>query len=648
MSNAQGPRRGPGGGGPMGMMQGPAQKSLAFGPSAKRLLARLSPERLKITLVVLLTVVSVFLTVLGPRLLGNAINLVFDGAISATLPAGVTKAQVIAGLRDAGKNQQADLLSGMNLTPGHGIDFTAVGRILALLLFLYVLSSIFGYLQGLVLNTIVQRTVYRLRSDVEAKINRLPLKYFDGMQRGELLSRVTNDIDNISTSLQQTMSQLLTSLLTVVGVLVFMFLISPILAVVALVTIPLTILITSVIAKRSQKLFVAQWKNTGELNGLIEETYTGHALVKVFGRHREVEARFAEKNDQLFRASFGAQFVSGIIMPAMMFVGNLVYVVIAVVGGLFVASGSLGLGDVTAFIQYSRQFTQPLTQLGSMANLLQSGVASAERVFELLDAGEQSPDPSPAQTPGPATAGRLAFDDVSFSYTPDQPLIEHLSLVAEPGQTVAIVGPTGAGKTTLVNLMMRFYELDGGRITLDGVDTATMTRDDLRSRMGMVLQDTWLFGGTIRDNILYGRPGATDDEMLEAARSTFVDRFVHSLPDGYETVLDDEASNVSAGEKQLLTIARAFLARPSVLILDEATSSVDTRTEVLVQKAMKALRSDRTSFVIAHRLSTIRDADLILVMESGSIVEQGTHTELLAAEGAYFRLYNSQFAAAVD
>jgi ATP-binding cassette subfamily B multidrug efflux pump len=647
MSNT-GPRRGPGGGGPMGMAQGPAAKSLTFGPSAKRLLGRLVPERGRIVLIFLLTIVSVFLTVLGPRLLGNAINLVFDGAISAQLPAGATKAQIISGLRAQGNNQQADLLSGMTLTPGHGIDFTAVGNILVMLLFFYVLSSVFSYLQGFVLNGVVQRTVYRLRSDVEAKINRLPLKYFDGMQRGELLSRVTNDIDNISTSLQQTISQLLTSLLSVVGVLIFMFLISPILAVVALVTIPLTILITTVIAKRSQKLFVAQWKNTGELNGLIEETYTGHALVKVFGRHREVEEQFAIKNEQLFRASFGAQFVSGIIMPAMMFVGNLVYVVIAVVGGLFVASGSLGLGDVTAFIQYSRQFTQPLTQLGSMANLLQSGVASAERVFELLDADDQSADPSPVQTPGPATAGRLTFDDVSFSYTPEQPLIEHLSLVAEPGQTVAIVGPTGAGKTTLVNLMMRFYELDGGRITLDGVDTAKMTRDDLRSRMGMVLQDTWLFGGTIRDNIAYGRPGATEEEILEAAQSTYVDRFVHSLPDGYDTVLDDEASNVSAGEKQLLTIARAFLARPSVLILDEATSSVDTRTEVLVQKAMKALRSDRTSFVIAHRLSTIRDADLILVMESGAIVEQGTHTELLAAEGAYYRLYNSQFAAAVD
>ncbi len=649
MSTAQqAPRRGPRGGGPFGGAQGPVEKSLTFVPSAKRLVGRLKPESMRIGLVVVLTVVSVFLSVLGPRLLGNAINLVFDGYISSQLPAGLTKGQVIAGLRASGDSAKADLLSGMDLNPGHGIDFAAVGSILLMLLVFYAFAGIFGYLQGLVLNGIVQRTVFRLRSDVEEKINRLPLSYFDRMQRGELLSRVTNDIDNISTSLQQTMSQLLTSLLTVVGVLVMMFLISPVLALIALVTIPLTIVITSMIAKRSQKLFVAQWKNTGELNGQIEEAFTGHALVKVFGRHREVEEQFRIKNEQLFQASFGAQFVSGIIMPAMMFVGNLVYVAIAVVGGLFVASGSMRLGDVTAFIQYSRQFTQPLTQLGSMANLLQSGVASAERVFELLDADEQSADPSPALTPGLAAPGRLAFEDVSFSYSADTELIQHLSLIAEPGQTVAIVGPTGAGKTTLVNLMMRFYELGSGRITLDGVDTAMMTRDDLRSRMGMVLQDTWLFGGTIRDNIAYGRPGASEADILEAAQSTYVDRFVHSLPDGYDTVLDDEASNVSAGEKQLLTIARAFLARPSVLILDEATSSVDTRTEVLVQKAMKALRSDRTSFVIAHRLSTIRDADLILVMEAGAIVEQGTHTELLAAEGAYFRLYNSQFAAAVE
>jgi ATP-binding cassette subfamily B protein len=425
-----------------------------------------------------------------------------------------------------------------------------------------------------------------------------------------------------------------------------MFLISPPLALMALVTVPLTLAVTALIAKRSQKLFVAQWTHTGALNGQIEETFTGHALVKVFGRQREVDERFRQKNEELYKASFGAQFISGMIMPAMTFIGNLVYVAIAVVGGLFVASGTMQLGDVQAFIQYSRQFTQPLAQLGSMANLLQSGVASAERVFDLLDAEEQSPDPSPARTPA-ETRGRLVFDDVSFRYTAERPLIEHLNLVAEPGQTIAIVGPTGAGKTTLVNLMMRFYEIDSGRITLDGVDIRAMTRDDLRSRMGMVLQDTWLFGGTVRDNIAYGRTDATEAEILEAARATYVDRFVRSLADGYDTVLDDEGGNVSAGEKQLLTIARAFLARPSVLILDEATSSVDTRTEVLVQKAMSALRADRTSFVIAHRLSTIRDADVILVMESGRIVEQGTHAQLLAAEGAYYNLYKAQFAAPV-
>jgi ATP-binding cassette subfamily B multidrug efflux pump len=638
-------RRGPRGGGHCGGAGMPVEKPMNYGPSAKRLVGRLRPEAARIATVMLLTVLSVLFTVLGPRLLGQAINLVFDGFVSSKLPAGVTKAQIIEQLRASGDTAKADLLGGMALTPGVGIDFTAVGAVLIWVLVLYVLAAVFGYLQGLVLNGVVQRTVFQLRSDVELKINRLPLSYFDRMQRGELLSRVTNDIDNISQSLQQTMSQLLTSLLTVIGVLVMMFILSPVLAIIALVTIPLTIGITAAIAKRSQKLFVAQWKHTGELNGQIEETFTGHALVKVFGRHREVEERFREKNDELFTASFGAQFVSGIIMPAMMFVGNLVYVAIAVVGGLFVASGSMRLGDVTAFIQYSRQFTQPLTQLGSMANLLQSGVASAERVFDLLDAHEQSPDPDGAQTPGSSTSGRLAFEDVSFSYSEDTPLIEGVSLVAEPGQTVAIVGPTGAGKTTLVNLMMRFYEVNSGRITLDGVDISTMTRRDLRSRLGMVLQDAWLFGGTIRENIAYGNPDATEEQILEAAVSTYVDRFVHSLPDGYDTILDDEASNVSAGEKQLLTIARAFLARPSVLILDEATSSVDTRTEVLVQKAMKALRSDRTSFVIAHRLSTIRDADLILVMEGGNIVEQGTHSELLAAEGAYFRLYNAQFAA---
>ncbi|MDQ0736833.1 ABC transporter ATP-binding protein [Arthrobacter agilis] len=640
-------RRGPGGGGPFGGMGMPVEKSMNFGPSAKRLVGRLRPHRASVIGVIGLSIASVTLSVIGPRMLGHATNIIFEGIISKQLPDGLTQQQVIDQLRASGDNQRADMLSGMNLDPGHGIDFDALQSVLGIVLLLYVFASAFSWLQGYILNAIVQKTVYKLREDVETKVNALPLTYFDKVPRGELLSRVTNDVDNIGQSMQQTLAQLITSLLTVIGVLSMMFLISPALALIALVTIPLTLLITTAIAKRSQKLFVAQWTHTGALNAQVEEAYSGHALVKVFGRHREVEQRFRAKNEELFTASFGAQFISGIIMPAMMFVGNLVYVAIAVVGGLFVASGSMSLGDVQAFIQYSRQFTQPLSQLGSMANLLQSGVASAERVFELLDADEQRPDPQPAMTPG-TTSGRLTFDDVSFRYEEDQPLIENLSLVAEPGQTIAIVGPTGAGKTTLVNLMMRFYEIDSGRITLDGTDIATMARKDLRSRMGMVLQDTWLFAGTIRDNILYGRPDATEEDMLDATRATYVDRFVRSLPDGYDTVLDDEGGNVSAGEKQLLTIARAFLARPSVLILDEATSSVDTRTEVLVQHAMKALRRDRTSFVIAHRLSTIRDADLILVMEAGAIVEQGTHAELLGAGGAYFALYNSQFAAATE
>ncbi|WP_304505857.1 ABC transporter ATP-binding protein [Cryobacterium sp. 1639] len=635
------------GGGPFGGMNMPAEKAMNFAPSAKRLVGTLRPERLWLALVLVLAVISVTFSVIGPRLLGEGTNLIFSGVVSKTLPAGATQDEVIAGLRASGDTAQADMLSAMTLTPGLGIDFAALSAVLFWVLALYIFASVFSWLQALVLNAVVQRTVYRLREEIEAKINRLPLGYFDTVKRGELLSRVTNDVDNISQSLQQSLSQVVTSLLTVIGVIVMMLLLSPLLAVIALVTVPLTLVTTVLIAKRSQKLFVAQWKHTGELNGQIEETFSGHALVKVFGRQKEVEQRFAAKNDELYQASFGAQFVSGMIMPAMTFIGNLVYVAIAVVGGLQVASGAMQLGDVQAFIQYSRQFTQPLAQLGSMANLLQSGVASAERVFELLDADEQTPDAEPAETPV-ETHGRLVFEDVSFSYSADKPLIEGLNLVAEPGQTVAIVGPTGAGKTTLVNLMMRFYELDRGRITLDGVDIARMRRDDLRGRMGMVLQDTWLFGGSIRDNIAYGRPDATEEQILEAAKATYVDRFVHSLPDGYDTVLDDEGGNVSAGEKQLLTIARAFLARPSVLILDEATSSVDTRTEVLVQHAMKALRADRTSFVIAHRLSTIRDADLILVMEAGHIVEQGSHQELLAANGPYRALYDSQFAAAIE
>ena len=643
----RGPQRpaiGPGRGGPFAGMNIPAEKASNFGASARRLLGTLRPERFWLIMVLVFAVVSVTLSVIGPRLLGEGTNLIFAGVVSKQLPEGASKAEVIAGLRASGEDSKADMLGAMTLTPGVGIDFTALASVLLWALALYVLASAFGWIQAYVLNGVVQRTVYRLRQRIEAKIHRLPLRYFDSIQRGELLSRVTNDVDNISQSLQQSISQVVSSLLTVVGVLVMMFLLSPLLALIALVTIPLTLGTTLLIAKRSQKLFVAQWKNTGELNGQIEETYTGHALVKVFGRQNEVQEKFRAKNGELYQASFGAQFVSGLIMPAMTFIGNLVYVGIAVVGGLQVASGSMQLGDVQAFIQYSRQFTMPLAQLGSMANMLQSGVASAERVFDLLDEEEESAEPDPVPPSGPSR-GRLVFENVSFRYSPDKPLITDLSLVAEPGQSIAIVGPTGAGKTTLVNLMMRFYELDSGRITLDGVDVTSLSRQELRSRMGMVLQDTWLFGGTIRDNIAYGRPSASETEIMEAAQATYVDRFVKSLPEGYDTLLDDEGGNVSAGEKQLLTIARAFLSRPSVLILDEATSSVDTRTEVLVQKAMNALRSDRTSFVIAHRLSTIRDADLILVMEAGQIVEQGTHAELLASGGAYSRLYEAQFAA---
>jgi ATP-binding cassette, subfamily B, multidrug efflux pump len=621
------------------------QKSMNFGPSARRLVGRMRPDRAKALTTVALAAASVALASVGPRILGHATDLIFAGVFGRRIPADVTKQQAVAGLRAQGQGRIADMLASMDhVVPGRGVDFGAVGAVLLLVLAVYVGSAVLSWLQGYLLNDVTQSTVRRMRADVEEKVNRLPLSYFDRQPRGELLSRVTNDIDNISQTLQQTMSQLLFAILTVVGVLSMMFWISPVLALVALVTVPVTMVVSAMIMKRSQGMFINQWRRTGTLNAHIEEAFTGHALVKVFGRQREVEEVFAAENDELFRSSFGAQFVSGLIMPTMMFIGNLNYVVIAVLGGLRVASGTMSLGDVQAFIQYSRQFTQPLTQVASMANLLQSGVASAERVFELLDAEEE---PVEGATP-PAEGGRgeVVFEHVSFRYEPDEPLIEDLSLVARPGQTVAIVGPTGAGKTTLVNLVMRFYDVHGGRITLDGVDIAEMRRADLRGRTGMVLQDTWLFEGTIRDNIAYGRPDASEEDILEAARATFVDRFVHNLPDGYDTVVDEEGSSISAGERQLVTIARAFLADPALLILDEATSSVDTRTELLVQHAMAALRSDRTSFVIAHRLSTIRDADLILVMEHGSIVEQGTHDQLLTAGGAYAALYNAQFAAA--
>jgi ATP-binding cassette subfamily B protein len=537
------------------------------------------------------------------------------------------------------------MVSAMDVVPGRGVDFAVVGHVLLVVLVLYVAASLLSWTQGRVVTVIVQRTVYAMRADVESKLGRMPLSYFDSTPTGELLSRVTNDIDNIAQSLQQTMSQLLTSLLTVIGVIAMMIYVSPILALVALITVPVSALITMTIAKRSQPQFVGQWSTTGKLNAHIEEAYTGHELVKVFGRTDESVAAFRELNEKLYVSSFKAQFISGLIMPAMMFVANLNYVAIAVIGGLKVASGAISLGDVQAFIQYSRQFSQPLTQVASMANLLQSGVASAERVFEVLDAPEQSADASPSVAPK-QVLGRVAFEDVSFSYDPARPLIQHLDLVAEPGQTIAIVGPTGAGKTTLANLLLRFYEVDGGRITLDGVDVRDLAREDLRAEFGMVLQDTWLFGGTIHQNIAYGAEDASEAQISQAADAAYVDHFVRTLPQGYDTVIDDDGASVSAGQRQLLTIARAFLADPAILILDEATSSVDTRTEALVQRAMEALRTGRTSFVIAHRLSTIRDADRIVVMVEGAIVEHGTHTQLLAAGGAYHRLYAAQFSGA--
>lgn len=625
----------------------PAKKAKHFWPAVKRLVGLLAPEKWLFSLVVLLVVGSVVLTVIAPKVLGQAMDVIFDGILGKELPAGVPIEQVIAAARAAGENSYADMLQGSNAIPGVGIDFGRLGQLILVVLGLYLVASFLMWLQGFLLNKLVMRVVYQLRQDIEAKINRLPLSYFDGRQRGDVLSRVTNDVDNIQQALQQALSQLVQSLLMVIGITAMMFAVSWQLALIALIALPLSGIIAGVVGVRAQKLFVAQWKNTGELNGHIEESFTGHELVRIFNRDAEMAAEFDRRNEGLFSAAYRAQALSGTIMPAMQFVQYLTYVLIAVAGALRVTTGHMTLGDVTAFIQYSREFAQPISEMASMANMLQSGVASAERTFELLDAEEQDPDTALADLPD-RTEGHVVFEDVSFSYDPATPLIEGLSLEASPGHTVAIVGPTGAGKTTLVNLVMRFYELDRGRILLDGVDITELSRAELRGHIGMVLQDAWLFEGTIRENIRYGRLDATDDEVVAAAQATMVDRFVRQLPEGYDTVITENASSLSAGERQLLTIARAFIANPSLLILDEATSSVDTRTEVLVQQAMSALRTDRTSFVIAHRLSTIRDADTILMMEDGHIVEQGTHEALLAKDGAYAALHRAQFAGEVD
>mgnify|MGYP003615849452 FL=1 len=638
------PRGMMGQGGRRGMM--PGEKPKDFSGTVKRLLAYFKPEMIRLIIVVILTITSVVFTVYAPRILGNATNELFKGIISKQLPPGVTKDQVIAMLKARGQDQFAEMISNMDLVPGAGVDFAAIGKILLTLAVIYLLAALFQWLQQYIMAGVSQRTVYRLRRDVDQKLQRLPLKYYDSHPHGDILSRVTNDVDNIAHTLQQTITQMLSSIVTVIGVLIMMFKISTLLSWISLAVIPVSLVITLLIARQSQKQFIRQWNSTGAVNAHVEEMFTGHNLVKAFNREKDVLERFRQQNEKLYESSFKAQFISGLIHPVINFVNNLNYVAIAVLGGVNVANGVISLGDVQAFIQYSRQFTQPIVQVASIMNVLQSTVASAERVFELLDEEEEVPDvDNPVVLED--VKGNVRFEHVYFSYDPNVPLIEDFNLDVPAGDMIAIVGPTGAGKTTLVNLLMRFYDVNSGRITIDGVDIKQMRRRDLRKIFGMVLQDTWLFSGTIRDNIAYGKENATEEEIIAAAKAAYVDHFVRTLPDGYDTVLTGDATNISQGQRQLITIARAFLADPKILILDEATSSVDTRTEMLIQKAMQNLMKGRTSFVIAHRLSTIREADNIVVMDHGRIVEQGNHKQLMEKKGFYYNLYMSQFMGAL-
>ena len=638
------PRGMMGQGGRRGMM--PGEKPKDFSGTVKRLLAYFKPEMIRLIIVVILTITSVVFTVYAPRILGNATNELFKGIISKQLPPGVTKDQVIAMLKARGQDQFAEMISNMDLVPGAGVDFTAIGKILLTLAVIYLLAALFQWLQQYIMAGVSQRTVYRLRRDVDQKLQRLPLRYYDSHPHGDILSRVTNDVDNIAHTLQQTITQMLSSIVTVIGVLIMMFKISTLLSWISLAVIPVSLVITLLIARQSQKQFIRQWNSTGAVNAHVEEMFTGHNLVKAFNREKDVLERFRQQNEKLYESSFKAQFISGLIHPVINFVNNLNYVAIAVLGGVNVANGVISLGDVQAFIQYSRQFTQPIVQVASIMNVLQSTVASAERVFELLDEEEEVPDvDNPVVLED--VKGNVRFEHVYFSYDPNVPLIEDFNLDVPAGDMIAIVGPTGAGKTTLVNLLMRFYDVNSGRITIDGVDIKQMRRRDLRKIFGMVLQDTWLFSGTIRDNIAYGKENATEEEIIAAAKAAYVDHFVRTLPDAYDTVLTGDATNISQGQRQLITIARAFLADPKILILDEATSSVDTRTEMLIQKAMQNLMKGRTSFVIAHRLSTIREADNIVVMDHGRIVEQGNHKQLMEKKGFYYNLYMSQFMGAL-